>query len=668
MDLKKKRSVAITAGLTAVLALSPVVAPVATAFANPADGGVEQSQTSAKVVYKDSLDPDAVGNVYEGPYWYVNPVETGMFSHEGYEFAGWSYDQEGTQMVTSGASGDLMIWAQWKKVEQEAPKPGVCDVVYVDTLTGASTTTTGLSMDIWYVSDPSALNFDHEGYEFLGWTLTEEDTGLYLGANDLRDMDGQTVTVYAQWKEVEQEAPVVGKVKVTYKDALDPENPGQTMTIDSDIVYFDPQELNTFTHEGYEFVGWSYDQEGNSMFSKADRPTGDLVLWAQWREVKSLVNITYKDALDPEAIGSKSYGIDSSLWYVDPTESEMFVHPGYKFIGWSYDLEGTDMLTKDSRPAGDVIVYAQWDKVVEPETTVNVTYKDTLSDESSVSYGIPSDLWYVDPVAAGMFSHEGYEFVGWSYSQDGSDMLDASIDRPAGDVVLWAQWVEVETPETTVSITYKDALDPEAAGSKSYDVPSDLWYVNPVAAGMFSHEGYEFVGWSYSQDGSDMLNADVDRPAGDVTLWAQWEKVESPEPVVNTYDVTFDDCLASTENQVVTVNEGECVNADDVKTPECAGWKFVGWFVDTDLTVEFNFDDPVTSDMTVYAKWVEDKTSEVKPGDDAETPTTPADEATDEKADAAVPKTGDATLAVSGIAALGSALAGLGALVRRRRA
>ena len=101
----------------------------------------------------------------------------------------------------------------------------------------------------------------------------------------------------------------------------------------------------------------------------------------------------------------------------------------------------------------------------------------------------------------------------------------------------------------------------------------------------------------------------------------------------------------------------------------CEGYAFVGWFSDTELTQEWDFSTPVTEDMTLWAKW-EKNADAVDPGEDVETPSTPSEDdsadATDETEDV-VPNTGDASIAVSGIALVGAALAGAGALLKRRR-
>ena len=45
-----------------------------------------------------------------------------------------------------------------------------------------------------------------------------------------------------------------------------------------------------------------------------------------------------------------------------------------------------------------------------------------------------------------------------------------------------------------------------------------------------------------------------------------------------------------------------------VATPTKSGYKFAGWFTDSEFATEFDFATAITSDITLYAKWEEDKT------------------------------------------------------------
>ena len=160
-----------------------------------------------------------------------------------------------------------------------------------------------------------------------------------------------------------------------------------------------------------------------------------------------------------------------------------------------------------------------------------------------------------------------------------------------------------------------------------------------------------------------------------------------------THNVTFDDQVESTDNIVVEVVDGETV-ARPSEDPTLEDHTFGGWYTEPECLTEYEFATPVTSDITLYAKWVpsEEPTDPEEPGTDPEGPTDPEEPTDpDQPGDAAgqpgddaptapssddaakkagskgdeLPQTGDATVAVSGIAALGAATVGLGAFLRR---
>lgn len=119
------------------------------------------------------------------------------------------------------------------------------------------------------------------------------------------------------------------------------------------------------------------------------------------------------------------------------------------------------------------------------------------------------------------------------------------------------------------------------------------------------------------------------------------------------HTVTFDDCLVSTENTVVEVENGTTVARP--AEPVCAGWTFEGWYADASLTTPYDFSAPVTGDITLYAKWSKDAPSI----SGEEEPQPPADET--------LTSTGDMVpLVTAVIAAAGAGALGLGGAMRRR--
>ncbi len=242
-------------------------------------------------------------------------------------------------------------------------------------------------------------------------------------------------------------------------------------------------------------------------------------------------------------------------------------------------------------------------------------------------------------------------------------------------------------------------------GSDTFKVSA---YINDLPTlGNLEKDGYTLV-WVDKETGA-VVPADT-VVVEDMDLLATWEKIEEPVTVYHT--VTFVDPSGASADQSFQVEDGKTVEESSVKEPTRDGYTFVSWYTSTEYTTEFDFDTPIKGDMTVYAKWVEDEestdptdptdpgTDPEEPGTDPENPgdgsgdqggdntdqgdntdkgnntTKPAGDATstddgsNDDADAAdedaIPNTGDATVAVSGIAALGTAAAGLGIFLRRR--
>ena len=98
------------------------------------------------------------------------------------------------------------------------------------------------------------------------------------------------------------------------------------------------------------------------------------------------------------------------------------------------------------------------------------------------------------------------------------------------------------------------------------------------------------------------------------------------------------------------------------------GYTFSGWFVgDDEVSGSDAPTDELDYDVTVLAMWTKDVTPDEGDEDTPEPTPTPEDKSDDKGEDKkALPQTGDIAVAVSGIAAAGAALTGLGAFRRRK--
>jgi uncharacterized repeat protein (TIGR02543 family) len=106
--------------------------------------------------------------------------------------------------------------------------------------------------------------------------------------------------------------------------------------------------------------------------------------------------------------------------------------------------------------------------------------------------------------------------------------------------------------------------------------------------------GYTFGGWYSNSVLTTAFNFDSPITA-DITLYAKWIQAV-------TYTVTFNSNNGS-DVAPKTVNEGQ--KADKPANPTKSGFLFDGWYSNSELTTAFDFNTPITQNITLYAKWAE---------------------------------------------------------------
>lgn len=596
------KHIAITAGLGAVLALSPVVGPMATAFAQSNNGAAATQAASASVaVYINGAN---YGN------WQM-PDQAGIVSDyakgdvpAGQEFLGtWTVVwQDGN--TTAGKSLDelagnwdkvVSITAEYKTVEQgggEEEPEQPAEQINVTFEYGNTSVAT--------VADENG-NIDAAGLglpENYTWSWTDSQGNVHEFGSDLLATyifkESCTVTgVPAEDPEepVDPEDPVNEYIKVRLVDTdgtLIREVVVQNGTSNWSGVLTDPEK------DGYVFVGWQ--QEGasdivtdlESLVIAADEGTTELTFKAIWEEAT------------PEQ-----------------REIKVNYYDGEELLGTGSVFNGT----------------SQWSGVVSPEK-------------------------------------DGYTFLGWKFEGDDAVYTDAQLDNlvyaadeSVTEVNLYAQWEQVPEDARYVTVHFYDEFGTYLGDGAVLNGTSD--WSGPIDAPEL--DGYTFLGWAeeggsvYSPELLGQVVVSVPDDVTELTYIAHYEKT----PATQTHKVTFDDCLESTKNQVVEVADGETVARP--ADPVCEGWTFLGWYTDTQLTQEFNFSTPVTADMTLYAKWQQNAE---QPGegttDDGADDTTSTETPT--AAGETMPQTSDlAGIAVAATGAAGAGLAGIGAILGKKR-
>ena len=334
-------------------------------------------------------------------------------------------------------------------------------------------------------------------------------------------------------------------------------------------------EPSTPTKEGFTFDGWYEDSTFSKKFDFNTPITDNMTLYAKWIENK------YTLTFDANGGSGEMTPIaDLTGEYTIPANG--FTAPdGKKFKGWSLTKDG-EIVTKVTMDK-DVKVYAIWEAI--PVTTYTVTFDANGGSGEMTSV---TDLTgeYTLP-ANGFTAPDGKKFKGWSLTKDGEIVTKVTMDK---DVKVYAIWEAI--PVTTYTVTF-DANGGSGEMTSVTDLTGE--YTLP-ANGFTAPDGKKFKGWSLTKDGEIVTKVIMDK---DVKVYAIWEDIP-----VTTYTVTFD-TKGGNDIAPVTVNAGEKVATPT--TPVRDGFTFDGWYVDDTYAIKYNFEDSVTNNITLYAKWIENK-------------------------------------------------------------
>ena len=674
--MNRKLNAAITAGLSLSMVLSST--PVAAIAAETTQGtsGEATAATTGEKHVSFFANGGAFANGSDLQTEELN--ENGKITQpnspvrDGYVFDGWYYDSTFTQAVDfsqplQGGATNFMLFAKWT----EAPSK-VLDVTYSANggqFADGNNVMLGQTDSNGIARQPLAPTRD--GYVFAGWYYHSDGTDQ-VDFNQPIVGGGKHVTLFAAWTPAKQDKTVDILYVANGGTFFDGNNTMQGVT-DTDGFARLPLQP---TREGYDFLGWSYDRDGNDPvdFTKAIvAGSGHATIYAQWKQnnEKTVLYVANGGAFADGNVAMEGV-TDSNGVARQPLAP---TREGYTFTGWTYDAAGTEPVdfTKPIPGGGQhVTFYAQWVELANNEKDVlYVANGGVFADGNDALQGVTDgDGVARQPLAP---TREGYTFAGWTYDRDGNDPVDFSKPLVGGGdhATLFAQWTEDKGADVDENKNVKDVLY-FANGGVFFDgnvtlqgvTDSDGVARQPLAP---TREGYTFAGWTYDSKGTDPV--DFSKPVqggGDhVTFYAQWTKNETP--AVQTHKVNF---YVDGSTTTVEVEDGKTVAQPS--DPSVDGFNFVGWSSSKESFKKFDFSTPITEDTTVYAFFTAKtpKSETVKKDEGKkQVAADKKDEAKAEKKDdAALASTGDPTFVVTSAAALTGAVAvAVGMYMTKRR-
>ena len=391
-------------------------------------------------------------------------LNANAFTREGYNFLYWSDSANGSKLFGDGdtiiGEDDLALYAIWQKDHYT--------LTFHSNFDPDQTTT----QDVPLNADSITLNpntFEREGYKFLGWAFMPNDASPALTDGATLGFDDDT-DLYAVW------------AKNTYTvlfDANGGEGTMEPQNIVKDVST--PLSLNQFTREGYDFIGWSTEpngqiwfEDGASINTDAD---DDFTLYAQW-QVKEYT-ITFKND-DGTVLQTYTIEHGQTPAYTNPTEpaKDGDAQYTYTWSGWTPAIV----------PATADATYTA--KYVRTLNQYDVTFVDEDGTELAkytLDYGTLPVYDGETPTKADTAQYD-YEFAGWSptvKNVDGDQTYTATYSETLRSyTVTWVNEdgteLKVDTVDYGVVPTYTGAT-PTKAATAQYTYTFDGWTEEPVA-------------------------------------------------------------------------------------------------------------------------------------------------------------------------------------------
>lgn len=155
------------------------------------------------------------------------------------------------------------------------------------------------------------------------------------------------------------------------------------------------------------------------------------------------------------------------------------------------------------------------------------------------------------------------------------------------------------TPDPDPNPTYTVTFDSNGGSAvASQTVVAGQTATEPEAP---TRSGYRFVAWYSNSTLTELYNFET-LVIANITLYAKWELNNSSDPDA-IYTVTFDCNDGSADvYKILSVKNGEKVSAPSTD-PKRNLYRFTGWYEEPSGAVAFDFDNPITGDVTIYAGW-----------------------------------------------------------------
>ena len=488
---------------------------------------------------------------------------------EGFKLKGWTLDGAAYDFTTA-VTANIVLKAQWEK-ENSSMTTHI--VTYVANGGKFADESNRLAIE---VADGKLANRPtdpvYEGFTFMGWTL---NGAPYTFAEPVT----ADIVLVAQWKANQG----VKAYRVVFM-ALGgtPEPPVQLVAEGKPA-----QRPANPAKDDFTFQDWTLNDVAYNFTVPV---TKDIVLRAKWQAnpgvTKRTVTFMAQGGAFADGSDVQRFTVKDGGTVLEPTAP---VKEGYTLTGWTKD--GSVKYNFADPVNADLVLYAMWEKKdpsVKEHTVVFVANGGTFADgKNRMEFTVADGALLTQPEKP---TRTDFTFGEWMLRGAKYDFTWPVKE----DLVLEARW----TPKSgvvTFTVTFMangGAPEPLVQTVKNGEKAQE-----PIDV---KKEGFKLKGWTLDGAAYNF----TEQVTKDIVLKAQWEK----DPGVTVHTVTYmangGKFADGSDRMVVEVADRTLANrpTDPVKV----GYAFMGWNLNG---AEYDFTEPVTSDIELEAQWEENASS-----------------------------------------------------------
>ncbi len=328
------------------------------------------------------------------------------------------------------------------------------------------------------------------------------------------------------------------------------------------------------TREGYIFSGWYADEDLTTEYDFTQPVSAIATLYAKWAEDTTVYyTVTF------ETDGGSEVDAQRIAEGMTASEPSAPIKSGFTFEGWYADEELNTAYDFSTPVTANLTIYAKW---TEKEVTgMTFAYSSAVTEGEayvivSNGYAMVNNTGTIGAVAVTMdgdnvaIEDENVDESNllWTVGSDGSLQNGGYYVRRASGNTAAALTLNTSVTNKYTNWNYTGE-QLTVVGGQSSTTTYYIYYDN----GWYTNTSTSFTTKLYS-------------------------KVETPVVVYHT--VTF---VTNGGSEVAGIEVEDGAYATEPVAPTLNGFTFAGWYSDEALITEFDFSQPVTADITLYAKW-----------------------------------------------------------------